>query len=143
MLLKVISKIKKCFIPVRHLVYLPFKKRLAKIKKALSVHQFFIPYLLSFLFYPFEIIFGLDALVRLNRKSGKRKKTYFLKEDLPMKTFMEEYGLIVVAAIVIMIFVVVATPVGEALRDGVIDVIKKLTEKLEAGLSVTADSVSI
>ena len=60
-----------------------------------------------------------------------------------MKTFMEEYGLIVVAAIVIMIFVVVATPVGEALRDGVIDVIKKLTEKLEAGLSVTADSVSI
>ena len=44
-----------------------------------------------------------------------------------MKTFMEEYGLIVVAAIVIMIFIVVATPVGEALRDGVKAIIEEFT----------------
>ena len=60
-----------------------------------------------------------------------------------MKTFMEEYGLIVVAAIVIMIFVVIATPIGEGLRDNVLDVIQKLTAKLNSGLSVTAPSVSL
>ncbi|MGN0671578.1 MAG: hypothetical protein ACI4KE_03010 [Anaerovoracaceae bacterium] len=59
-----------------------------------------------------------------------------------MKTFMEEYGLIVVAAIVIMIFVVIATPIGEGLRDNVLAVIKKLTAKLNSGLSVSAPSVS-
>ena len=57
--------------------------------------------------------------------------------------FMEEYGLIVVAAIVIMIFVVIATPIGEGLRDNVIDVIQKLTAKLNNGLSVVAPSVSL
>ena len=60
-----------------------------------------------------------------------------------MKTFMEEYGLIVVAAIVIMIFVVIATPIGEGLRDNVVEVIQKLTEKLTSGLSVKAPSISL
>lgn len=60
-----------------------------------------------------------------------------------MKTFMEEYGLIVVAAIVIMIFVVIATPIGEGLRDNVVEVIQKLTEKLNSGLSVKAPSISL
>lgn len=54
-----------------------------------------------------------------------------------MKTFMEEYGLIVVAAIVIMIFVVVATPIGKSLKEGVEKAIETLTNKLEEGLSVT------
>lgn len=47
-----------------------------------------------------------------------------------MKTFMEEYGIIVVAAIVIMIIVVAATPLGNSIRDGIIAAVGKLTEAL-------------
>ena len=52
-----------------------------------------------------------------------------------MKTFMEEYGLIVVAAIIIMIFVTVATPIGTALKEGVKTAITSLTGKLTEGLN--------
>ena len=34
-----------------------------------------------------------------------------------MKTFLEEYGVIVVAAIVIMIIVVAATPLGKSIKE--------------------------
>lgn len=50
-----------------------------------------------------------------------------------MKTFIEEYGLIVVAAIVIMLFVVVATPVGKALGDGVMNITKGFTQEIQEG----------
>ena len=36
-----------------------------------------------------------------------------------MKAFLEEYGVVVVAAIVIMIIVVLATPLGNKIRDGI------------------------
>ncbi|WP_164689922.1 hypothetical protein [Luxibacter massiliensis] len=47
-----------------------------------------------------------------------------------MKTFMEEYGVIIVAAIVIMIIVVAATPLGNSIRDGITSAVQKLTEAL-------------
>ena len=47
-----------------------------------------------------------------------------------MKAFLEEYGVIVVAAIVIMIIVVFATPAGTSIRDGIQSAVKKLTDQL-------------
>lgn len=44
-----------------------------------------------------------------------------------MKEFMEQYGGVVVALIVICVFVVAATPIGNALRNGVQEAINQLT----------------
>lgn len=54
-----------------------------------------------------------------------------------MKSFMEEYGIIVVAAIVIMIIVVAATPLGGSIREGITAAVSKLTTALETTVSVT------
>ena len=53
-----------------------------------------------------------------------------------MKAFLEEYGVIVVAAIVIMLIVVFATPLGTMIKEGIDNAVKKVTEKLDAGLAV-------
>lgn len=53
-----------------------------------------------------------------------------------MKAFLEEYGVVVVAAIVIMIIVVLATPLGEKIRDGIVETVTKLTNKMQDGLAV-------
>ena len=50
-----------------------------------------------------------------------------------MKTWMEEYGLIVVAAIVIMLFVVAATPVGHALTKSCVNVVEKVAAEMHEG----------
>ena len=47
-----------------------------------------------------------------------------------MKAFLEEYGVIVVAAIVIMIIVVFATPAGNSIKDGIQSAVTKLTSQL-------------
>ena len=47
-----------------------------------------------------------------------------------MQAFLEEYGVIVVAAIVIMIIVVFATPAGNSIKSGIETAVKKLTDKL-------------
>ena len=47
-----------------------------------------------------------------------------------MKAFLEEYGVIVVAAIVIMIIVVFATPAGTSIKEGIQAAVKKLTDQL-------------
>lgn len=68
-------------------------------------------------------------------------KNYILKikkhpqEENFMKTFMEEYGVIVVAAIVIMIIVVAATPLGTSIQQGITQAVAKLTTAL--GTTVT------
>ncbi|MDO4469818.1 MAG: hypothetical protein Q4C84_08245 [Bacillota bacterium] len=53
-----------------------------------------------------------------------------------MKAFLEEYGVIVVAAIVIMLIVVFATPLGTKIKEGIEKAVAKVTEKLDAGLAV-------
>ncbi|TCS74539.1 hypothetical protein [Muricomes intestini] len=53
-----------------------------------------------------------------------------------MKTFMEEYGVIVVAAIIIMIIVVAATPIGNSIRDGITEAVEKLTAALNTTVAV-------
>lgn len=53
-----------------------------------------------------------------------------------MKTFMEEYGVIVVAAIVIMIIVVAASPLGNSIRTGIITAVEKLTTALTTTAAV-------
>ena len=61
-----------------------------------------------------------------------------------MKTFMEEYGLIVVAAIIIMIFVLVATPIGTSLKDGVRTTVDKFTSSMVADEDdTTSGSISV
>ncbi|MBA4698467.1 MAG: hypothetical protein H2212_03455 [Ruminococcus sp.] len=52
-----------------------------------------------------------------------------------MKSFMEEYGIIIVAAIVIMIIVVAATPLGEGIRSGIQTAVEKLTTALGTTVS--------
>ena len=47
-----------------------------------------------------------------------------------MKAFLEEYGVIVVAAIVIMIIVVFATPAGNSIKTGIETAVQKLTTQL-------------
>ena len=47
-----------------------------------------------------------------------------------MKTFLEEYGVIVVAAIVIMIIVVAATPLGKSIKEGITSAVDRLTNAL-------------
>ena len=47
-----------------------------------------------------------------------------------MKAFLEEYGVIVVAAIVIMIIVVFATPAGTSIKTGIETAVRKLTTQL-------------
>ena len=46
-----------------------------------------------------------------------------------MKAFMEEYGVIVVAAIVIMI-IVAASPIGDSIKSGIMEAVQKLTNAL-------------
>ncbi|MBA4700981.1 hypothetical protein [Faecalicatena contorta] len=53
-----------------------------------------------------------------------------------MKTFMEEYGVIVVAAIIIMIIVVAATPLGNSIKEGIIDAVGKLTTALNTTAAI-------
>lgn len=60
-----------------------------------------------------------------------------------MKTFMEEYGLIVVAAIVILIFVVVATPIGNALVEGISSAIEGLTGQLDGAFDDVSVSIKV
>ena len=57
-----------------------------------------------------------------------------------MKAFLEEYGVVVVAAIVIMIIVVLATPLGNKIRDGIVSTVTKLTDKMNTGLNVSDNS---
>lgn len=49
-----------------------------------------------------------------------------------MKTFLEEYGVVVVAAIIITIIVVAATPLGTKIKTGIEGAVQKLTDKLGA-----------
>ena len=55
-----------------------------------------------------------------------------------MKEFIQEYGAIVVSAIVIMIVVVAATPIGNSLKAGIEQTIKKLTDQLAKTAEVGA-----
>ncbi len=56
-----------------------------------------------------------------------------------MKAFLEEYGVIVVAAIIITIIVVFATPLGKSIRTGIVDTVNELTTKMKTGLAVSDD----
>ena len=56
-----------------------------------------------------------------------------------MKTFIEEYGLVVVSIIVIMLIVVAATPNGPNLKDGIMTALEKLTTALRTAVSVTGN----
>ena len=55
-----------------------------------------------------------------------------------MKAFMEEYGVMVVAAIVIMVIVVAASPIGESIKTGIENAVGKLTTGLETAPEVSA-----
>ena len=47
-----------------------------------------------------------------------------------MKAFLEEYGVIIVAAIVITIIIVAATPIGTSIKDGILKAVNTLTERM-------------
>ena len=54
-----------------------------------------------------------------------------------MKAFLEEYGVIIVAAIVICLIIVAATPIGTAIKTGIMNSVNTLTTRLN---SETANS---
>ena len=63
----------------------------------------------------------------------KQEKFKFMKgERGPMKAFLEEYGVIIVAAIVITIIIVAATPIGTAIKEGILKAVNTLTERMNA-----------
>ena len=47
-----------------------------------------------------------------------------------MKAFLEEYGVIIVAAIVICLIIGAATPIGTKIKEGITSAVAKLTERL-------------
>ena len=49
-----------------------------------------------------------------------------------MKAFMEEYGVILVAAIVILVLVTAASGIGDKIVSGITGVIDKFTSKMSA-----------
>ena len=49
-----------------------------------------------------------------------------------MKAFLEEYGVIIVAAIVICLIIVAATPIGTAIKDGIMNSVTTLTTRLNS-----------
>lgn len=52
-----------------------------------------------------------------------------------MKAFMEEYGVIVVAVLIIMLIAVVASSsIGPSIRDGIISAVGKLTATLNGAI---------
>lgn len=46
-----------------------------------------------------------------------------------MKAFFEEYGLIIVVAIVIGICIMIATPIGESIRDAIVNIVEGFMNK--------------
>jgi acetaldehyde dehydrogenase (acetylating) len=59
-----------------------------------------------------------------------------------MKAFMEEYGVIVVAAIIITIVAAIATSsIGPTIRDGITDTVGALTDTLDVSLDAIGGSV--
>lgn len=68
----------------------------------------------------------MKFLKRLIRKKGGART---------MKTFLEEYGVIVVAAIVIMVIVVFASPLGNMIKNGITNTVTKLTTSMESGVN--------
>ena len=54
------------------------------------------------------------------------------KGDSPMKAFLEEYGVIIVAAIVICLIIVAATPIGTAIKTGIMNSVTTLTTRLNS-----------
>lgn len=46
-----------------------------------------------------------------------------------MKAFFEEYGLIIVVAIVIGICIMIATPIGESIRDAIVNIVESFMNK--------------
>ena len=49
-----------------------------------------------------------------------------------MKAFLEEYGVIIVAAIVITIIIVAATPIGTSIKEGIMQAVDTLTDRMNA-----------
>ena len=52
-----------------------------------------------------------------------------------MKAFLEEYGVIIVAAIVICIIIVAATPIGTQIKTGIMNAVQTLTNRMNAETS--------
>ena len=49
-----------------------------------------------------------------------------------MKAFLEEYGVIIVAAIVICLIIVAATPIGTSIKTGIMNSVTTLTTRLNS-----------
>ena len=51
-----------------------------------------------------------------------------------MKSFLEEYGFAILAAIVVIVLILMASPVGQAIKAALLNVVEKFTNTTESAL---------
>lgn len=82
--------------------------------------------------------YAKNQLVMLPIKKPNSRKTVFLcahqgvKRRIKMQKFFEEYGWVIVAAVIITIMILMSTPLGDMLKESFMDLITKLTGKFDA-----------
>ena len=54
-----------------------------------------------------------------------------------MKSFFEEYGFVILAAVVVIALIGMTSPVGEAIEESMLSVVDGFTEKVNSELSLT------
>ena len=51
-----------------------------------------------------------------------------------MKSFLEEYGFAILAAIVVIVLILMASPVGQAIKAALLNVVEKFTNTTESAI---------
>lgn len=54
-----------------------------------------------------------------------------------MKSFFEEYGFVILAAIVVIALISMTTPIGDAIEESMLSVVDGFTERVSSELSIT------
>ena len=59
-----------------------------------------------------------------------------------MKAFLEEYGFAILAAIVVIVLIMMASPIGEAVRKSLKSIVEKFTNTADNGLGAADDKIA-
>ena len=55
---------------------------------------------------------------------------YTKKEELLMKAIFEEYGFVILAAVVVLLLIGMTTPIGNAIESSIIGIVENMTEQV-------------
>ena len=55
---------------------------------------------------------------------------YTKKEELLMKAIFEEYGFVILAAVVVLLLIGMTTPIGNAIESSIIGIVDNMTEQV-------------